>query len=101
MAELKRISTKMQQRYLHACDDIDTFVKDNLQDKEVRWSQGKYKGRKAVITNVSWERDWRNPDNIEILVIVKTERLDQQGYLAGTGFQDRIFTDLYEWFEGI
>ena len=98
--ELKRISSKLERSYLRLSDEIYAFV-ENFKGKEVRWTQGEYKGRKAVITGTTWNRGWRDPDVIEIQVVVKTERLDKQGYLAGTRKPDRVYLDVYEWFEGI
>jgi len=77
-------------------ETVDHLVKPGL---KVKWKHGKYKGREAIVDKVIWEESWRTRDAIDILVLVKTIRIDEKGFIEDNDHVHRCYRDINLEFE--
>lgn len=79
--------------------EIDKFVEETFVGKRVKWKDD---GRAAVITRAHWDfDDFGDELEICVLVRVKTEKKNGEGYLDDNDRKHRTYRDVYRSFDWI
>lgn len=96
-----KLKEEIIKEYKESFSKLDSHVKSLIKEGDtVEWTEGPYKGRKAVVRYVFWDYEpWLKKNPVGIKVTVKTERADKKGYIDDNDLFHRSFRNPEEGFK--